>query len=312
MIDYFCFVIKKETMLQRIRQIIGRSTEDKFERFPALFEREILVAREARRILVFDEAKNMVTDIDGIRVECLKGKRIFPRTHVEQTVSVIAKIQELGGDLISDYDDYSTITNWHRKIPTKRGIVETTFGDFLAGKHNDLGDKVFLKTIVKDFSSVCVRKNGEWVYEKTGVPIAKRVKKAVGVMVSPVVKIARDDDYIEREWRNFIIDDEPFTMNNYWTHEPLEEGYVIDWIRAKAAELKGIMPSCYCMDVMEYEADGGLEMDLVELNPPIATGADLIPLAHNIFGVPFEDGYLRRARRQGLSVQKRAEASLGE
>lgn len=304
MIDYFCFLIKKESLKEKILRSLNRPTEDRFEQFSYQYKNEIIASRQANKIIIYDEHKNIMIDGTGQEITNLENKTIFPRVQVGYTQKIVSKIQELGGVSVSNYEDFLTILNWHKKVKTKREIIETTFGEFISGKYNQMADKIFIKTVEKDFSSVCEQKNGVWYYLDSNIPITKRMKKTDLLLITPAVKIVKDNDCLDREWRCFIIDNQVVTMNNYYTHEPLKETVVIDWIKNKVQETKGKLSSCYCMDVMEYETENGTDFDIVEFNPPIPTGGELIPLVQTVFDLPFEDEYLTRARRQAMSIHK--------
>lgn len=295
------------------------------ERVPLdFYEKEIEVAKKKGQA-VFYNGVDGFKDSFGKKID-IKDKVIIPRTFIAQITDINEIIEEHGGILAVSGIDNETILNWPNYYQTKRKTIILSGEDLvmestISELEKAFGDKIFLKTKDKNFSSVIpisLLKDKECNFYK-----ALLNHLSDNFIVSSAVVIL-EDEFGLKEYRCFVLNDEVANISRFTESVFHSIGQdVLDRAREIVASVKGVMPSFYVVDLIEYEVDGNKEIDVVEFNPIQSSGIYLynsaIDVSEDILHknkehLPFEyldtldkcssEGTMVNERKQIYNVQK--------
>lgn len=244
------------------------------ERIPLdSFEREIQLAIKKNKAIFYNEEKGFVDD-SGNKVSIV-GKVIMPRTFVSTVGQINEVIISNGGLLALSEKDDEKVLNWPKYYQPKRKAYSLKGKDLINDDgvrrlREEFGDKIFIKTKEKNFNRVIelrLLEDKECNFYK-----ALLCSLDTDFIVSGAVSLI-EDEYGVREYRCFVIDGEVANISRY-TEEVLHtiDQEVLDKARELVDRLKGTMPSCYVMDLFEYDHNGKKEIDVVEFNPFHSSG----------------------------------------
>lgn len=244
------------------------------ERIPLeSFKEEIRLAT-LKGIAIFYNDENGFVDSNGKKVS-IEGKYIMPRTFVSTIEQINEVIVKNGGVLVLGREDDEKILNWPKYYQPKRKAFIFKGKDLINREvierlREEVGDKLFIKTKEKNFNgiiSIDLLEDKECNFYKTLL-----CSLDTEFIVSGVVSLVCDE-YGKKEYRSFIIDGEVANISRYTEnilHTISQE--VVDKVKEIVESLKGIMPSCYVIDLFEYVCDGKRELDVVEFNPFHSSG----------------------------------------
>lgn len=247
------------------------------ERLPLeSFKREIQLAVE-KNIAVFYNEETGFVDSLGKRID-IKGKRIMPRTFVSTINQINEVILSNGGLLVLSHEDDEKILNWPKYYRPKRKAFifkgkDLTNEEIVNNIRKIFGDRIFIKTKEKNFNGIIptsLLEDKECNFYK-----ALLCSLDTDFIVSGVVDLVKDE-YGIKEYRCFVMDNEVANISRF-TENVLHtiDQEVLDKAKELVSNLKGIMPTCYVVDLFQYEVDGRKEIDVVEFNPFHSSGVYL-------------------------------------
>lgn len=244
------------------------------ERIPLdSFKKEIELAIKKNKAIFYDKEIGFI-DGFGNKVD-IEGKTIMPRTFVSTIDQINEAIIRNGGLLALSKKDDEKILNWPRYYQPKRKVFtlkgEDLIKDDVVRKLREcFGDNIFLKTKEKNFNSVIPVS----LLEDKECNFCKALLCSLDTefIVSRAVSLI-EDEYGVREYRCFVIDGEVANISRY-TEDVLHtiDQEVLDKAKELVNNLKGTLPSCYVMDLFEYDNAGTKEIDVVEFNPFHSSG----------------------------------------
>ena len=244
------------------------------ERIPLeSFKREIQLAVK-KNIAVFYNEETGFVDSLGKRID-IKGKRIMPRTFVSTINQINEVILSNGGLLVLSHEDDEKILNWPKYYRPKRKAFifkgkDLTNEEIVNNIRKIFGDRIFIKTKEKNFNGIIptsLLEDKECNFYK-----ALLCSLDTDFIVSGVVDLVKDE-YGIKEYRCFVMDNEVANISRF-TENVLHtiDQEVLDKAKELVSNLKGIMPTCYVVDLFQYEVDGRKEIDVVEFNPFHSSG----------------------------------------
>lgn len=161
--------------------------------------------------------------------------------------------------------NYNTI----RKIKILKGkdLIESDTIDRLEKTY---GEKIFFKTVEKDFSSVIpieLLKDQECAFYKA---LQYHLEKEFIVSEKVVIQ---EDKYGKKEYRCFVIDGEIANISRFTTdifHEIEEE--ILTRLQEIVRQVKDVLPKYFVVDVFEYQKNDKKYIDVVEFNGIYSSG----------------------------------------
>ena len=261
------------------------------------FELEAKYARDLGKYLFYDEDKDLFLDKDGNVVD-VEGLDIFPRTGVLQAKALVDAIyRHKAYSTWVKQGDYDKVLDWPDYIKTKRKNMIFSGQEILDNPELimelfGVGD-VFFKTKNKNYSQIISM--DKLLSREGNFYDALCAHKDDDFIISDVVDI-RQDKFGMREFRGFVFDGHIGNISR--VHDYLVGIVNPDFefkIKDILKELEGTdFPKSFVIDLFEYyDADGKLQIDVLECNPIIASGTYLY---NSVFG---NKGYLNHMPLNG-------------
>lgn len=235
---------------------------------------EMAICKENKNGILYDEEEKTFTDFNGNKVD-IAGLTIFPRTGVMQLCKMTEEIVRQGGIPFLSNEETLRIERWPNYYKTDRKMKILKGSELLdpavvESIEKEYGNRIFIKTAKKGFNSVIpisLLKDKDCVFYK-----ALTYHGEDEFIISEAVELSKDK-YGKKEYRCFVVDNEPFNISRFTTdtfHEVEED--VLKSLHKVIEKAKESLPSTYAVDLLEYEKDGEKHIDVSEFNPPQAAG----------------------------------------
>lgn len=261
------------------------------------FALEAKYAKDLGKYLFYDEKEDIFLDKDGNKVD-IEGLDILPRTGVLQAERLVDAIYNHGGHSTwVKQGDYEKTLDWPDYIKTKRRNMIVSGREILENPEKimeifGVGD-VFFKTKNKNYSQVLSME--KLLSKEGGFYEALKAHQDDDFILSDVVDI-REDKYGMREFRGYVFDGQVGNISR--VHDYLVGIVNPDFefkIKEVLKELEGTdFPRSFVIDLFEYyDADGKVQIDVLECNPLVASGTYLY---NSVFGTK---GYLNHIPLSG-------------
>lgn len=229
--------------------------------------REINVARKNHVVIVYDEITKKFYDLNG-NVYSIKGQKVFPRTGALQIEIIIDAIEKNGGIPINNKDMISKIELWPLYFKTNRNVLVFEGRELLTEETATyikklFGDKMFIKTVDKNFTGVI----NPSILENRNCNFCKALKlhERELFIVSDFVDI-KEDKLGTKEYRCIVVNGKLYNISRLTFHKKHKiEQNVLQFAQNIAKSYTG----SYVVDLMENSE--GL-IDVVEFNPIEASG----------------------------------------
>ena len=237
-------------------------------------KREMALAKINKTGILYDSDWKAFTDFSGNRID-ITNQVIFPRTGISQIYEMNNEMVKQGGIPIVDSNQIAKITSWplyyhpSRKMQILKGKDLINLG-VITKLEKEYGKEIFLKTKEKNFNGVIkidLLKDNQCIFYK-----ALNYHLDEEFIISEKVDIA-EDEYGLKEYRCFVVNNQIYNISRFTTtilHGIEEE------VLQKAEEIldgmKEVFPTCYVMDLFEYQKDGKSYLDVVEFNPIHSSG----------------------------------------
>lgn len=278
-IDYYCFPTQTGD-LSPYMDIEQYTNYDQKIHYQTAQE-DILCAIKLGKLLLFDMRKHSFIDENGKIID-ISGKAIFPRSTIQESIILLESIEKADGKSIMASKDYAIIENWFDKVKTKREIKISTLEEIeehIEDYEKNYGNKLFIKTVQKLFSGVCIIMNIEFAgksrvlfdshFHSLNMTITDSKMPILICKALDVVK----DEYGRREWRAFVVDNELWCLSRCSDDVVPIEAYIEDKVKSEIMRFKGILPSSYVVDFFEYtDENDEIIFDVCEFNPIVASG----------------------------------------
>ena len=224
--------------------------------------REMNVAKRKGTVVVYDCGNGAFFDLSGQRYELSKKDIVIPRTSSIEVSRLIEAIEKKGGTPLNDVEAVTKIELWPLYYKTKRNVFifearELLDYDVVKKLEKLYGDKMFIKTVEKNFNGIIDPKILENQNCNFGKALHYHPKELF--MVSDYVDI-KEDRLGLKEYRCVIKDCEVYNISRMTNEKHKIEPKALALAQEIAQNYKG----CYVVDLME-RADG--EMDVTEFNP---------------------------------------------
>jgi len=279
-LDYYCFPTKTGDISVFLNLEQYTNYNEKF--FYEITQEDVLLAKQKGKLLLFDLRTQTFIDCNGNTID-IKGKEIFPRCKIQDSEQLLNAIQINGGNSIVTLEDSNIVENWFEYIDVQRKFLRTTFGevqknlDFYEKKY---GNSFFLKTVKKQFSSICqIMQIGDskGLFSFVGRSLLGGnilvSDNSTPVLVTDALSIIKDD-YGKREWRVFVVKNKIWCISRASDDLVDIEPYITEKIQRKIEQLSeiSVFPSSYCVDFFEYDNNGEVMFDICEFNPIESSG----------------------------------------
>lgn len=233
---------------------------------------EIAIAKKQEIGILYDSKLKKFTDFLENEVD-ITGKTLFPRTGSTQIFKMNEMIIKRGAVPVVSNEEINKVENWTKYYKTKRKI-KVYKGKELIEKieeiEKEFGKNIFIKTVKKNFSdviSVSLLKDKECIFYKT---LEYHLEDEF-VVSEPVNIIS--DKYGLKEYRCFVINNEAYNISRYTTEVFHQiDSKVLEKLNDIINSVKGIFPSSYVVDLMEYKIEQNKFIDVVEFNPIHGSG----------------------------------------
>lgn len=237
-------------------------------------KREMALSKINQNGILYDSDLRIFTDFSGNKID-ITSKEIFPRTGVCQIYEMNDEIVKQGGLPVVSSSQIDVLTSWPmyyhttRKIQVLKGKDLINL-DIISKLEKEYGKEIFFKTKEKNFSDVIkvdLLKDKKCIFYKT---LSYHLDEEF--IISEKVDIV-EDEYGLKEYRCFVVDNQIYNISRFTTtilHE-IEEG-VLQKAEEVLGNMKEIFPTCYVMDLLEYQKDGKSYLDVVEFNPIHSSG----------------------------------------
>ena len=278
--DYYCFPTKTGDVSVFFDLEQYSDFNERF--FYEIAREDVMLANEKGKLLLFNLRNQTFIDYNGNFID-IKGKEIFPRCKIQESEQLLNAIESNGGKSIVKQRDTKTVENWFEYIEVQRKFLRTTFGEVQKNLHyyeEKYGNKFFLKTVKKQFSSIChIMQMGE---SKGLFALVERSlfggnmlisDNSTPVLVTDALSIIKDN-YGKREWRVFVVKNKIWCISRASDDLVDIESYVVENIKRKVNQISKnpFFPSSYCVDFFEYENNGKIIFDISEFNPIESSG----------------------------------------
>jgi len=312
-IDYYCYMTDEFETMVKLGLFDENERTKYMEKVMGIFcvngyffqnwhQRDILQADIKEQLAIYDPVNNDFYNLKDKKID-IADKTILPKTSIQLTKYLIDKISEFGGISLSSLDDCKTISRWFEHISIGRDIKNLTYGEFNDNMEKyvaefGIDNRVFFKTVQKGISDVCKMVHLPFGDGKPQPILFDStmhqhkfwsLKKDHEILITKPVTI-RKDEHGKREWRVFVINDEMVSISRFNDYNIEVEPYVQDYANLKIGQIKGNLPSTYCVDIFEFTDEQGiLKIGICELNEIIASG-----LFYNNFVVPPADAKVKK------------------
>ena len=237
-------------------------------------KREMALAKINKNGILYDSDLKVFTDFSGNTID-ITNQVIFPRTGVSQIYEMNNEIVKQGGIPIVDSNQIDKITSWplyyhpSRKMQILKGkdLIKL---DVITKLEKEYGKEIFLKTKEKNFNGVIevdLLKDNQCIFYK-----ALNYHLDEDFIISEKVDIV-EDSYGLKEYRCLVVNNQIYNISRFTTTilHGIEEG-VLQKAEEILAGMKKVFPSCYVMDLFEYQKDGKSYLDVAEFNPVHSSG----------------------------------------
>lgn len=273
-IDYYIFTTK--TGDTSVYMDIDPSEDFRKRTFYKTHQEDLLLAKEKGKLALFDLRTNEIVDENGQKLN-VEGKTIYPICSIPEGKNLLDCIQKSKGRAITQKEDFDITLRWFDLVKPKRKFeefnnIEELYQD-LERIVQEYGKTFFIKTVQKGFSSICylIEKGRKTIFYYRppcfSVSIETTIKDDRNLLLFEPVKILKDNNGVNREWRAFVIENSLWCLSRCYDWHIDIEDYVKEKVEEKIKEFTGIMPSSYCVDFFEYEKDGEIIFDILEFNP---------------------------------------------
>lgn len=278
--DYYCF--PTNTVDISVFLNLEQYTDSRERFFYQIDREDVMLAKQKGKLLLFDLRTQTFIDCNGNDID-IRGKEIFPRCKIQESEQLLKAIENNGGKSIVTLEDSKIVENWFEYIDVQRKFLRTTFGEVqknLGFYQKKYGNKIFLKTIKKQFSNVCYIAQGD---DFKGL-FALCGRSMIGgnmlisdnstpVLVTDALSII-EDVYGKREWRVFVVRNKIWCISRISDDLVDIEAYVIEEIKRKIEKISeiSIFPSSYVVDFFEYDNNGEVIFDICEFNSIESSG----------------------------------------
>lgn len=278
--DYYCFPTKTGDISVFFDLEQYKNSREKF--FYQIAQEDVRLAKEKGKLLLFDLRTQTFVDYKGKEVD-IKGKEIFPRCKIQESDELLEALEKCGGNSIVTKADSKIVENWFEYIPVKRKFIRTTFGEVrsnLEFYEKKYGNSFFMKTIEKQFSTVCHILNLDglkdlFIYSGHSMMGGNMLisDNSTPVLVTEKLSIICDDDG-KREWRAFVVKNKIWCISRASDDLVDIEPYVIEKAKKRIKEISenSVFPSSYCIDFFEYDCKGETIFDICEFNSLESSG----------------------------------------
>lgn len=278
--DYYCFPTKTGDISVFFNLEQYKNFKERF--FYQVTQEDVILAKQNGKLLLFDLMAQTFIDHNGNSVD-IKGKEIFPRCKIQDSEEFLKAIQLNGGKSIVTYEDSKIVENWFEYIDVQRKFLRTTFGEVLSNLsfyEEKYGNKLFLKTVKKQFSNIChiiQTDDSKGLYTFVGHSLFGGnmiiSDNPTPVLVTDALSIIKDD-FGKREWRVFVVKNKIWCISRSSDDLVDIEPYVIEKVKRKISQLSEIanFPSSYCVDFFEYDNNGETVFDICEFNSIESSG----------------------------------------
>lgn len=278
--DYYCFPTRTGDISVFFN--LEQYTDSRERFFYQISQEDVMLAKQKGKLLLFDLRTQTFIDCNGNAID-IKGKEIFPRCRIQESEQLLNAIENNGGNSIVTQADSKIVENWFEYIDVQRKFFRTTFGEVQNNLHfyeKKFGNKIFLKTVKKQFSNICqIVQMGD---SKCLVSFVGHSlfggnmlisDNSTPVLVTDALSIIKDD-YGKREWRVFVVKGKILCISRSSDDLVDVESYVIEKIQGKIKQLSeiSIFPSSYCVDFFEYDNNGKVIFDICEFNSIESSG----------------------------------------
>lgn len=235
---------------------------------------EMALAKKDGNGILYDSELKIFTDFSGNKID-INEKVLFPRTGVAQIFEMNDTILKNGGKLRVSNEEIDKLIKWPKYYKTQRKMKIYFGSDLINPKiikeiENELGETFFIKTIEKNFSSIIpisLLKDKNCVFYK-----ALLYHLEDKFIVSEPVEIL-DDEYGLKEYRCFVINNEPHSISRFTTEVFHQiDASILKKLQKIISSMIGIFPSDYVVDLMEYKSNQKKYIDVVEFNPIHSSG----------------------------------------
>lgn len=222
----------------------------------------------------YDSTLKKFIDFEGNAVD-IKDKLIFPRTGVAQLCDMNNEIINQGGIPIVSNEQIEQIESWPNYYFDERKSKIIKGHDLIdintIKKIKDLyGEEIFIKTKSKNFSGIIPIKL--LLDEKCAFHKTLLYHLEDDFIISKKVDIL-EDEYGKKEYRCFVIDNKIYNISRFTTSVLHTINFkILDQAQKIIERLKDVFPSCYVLDLFEYQLDGKNYIDVVEFNPINSSG----------------------------------------
>ena len=278
--DYYCFPTKTGDVSVFFDLEQYSDFNERF--FYEIAREDVMLANEKGKLLLFNLRNQTFIDYNGNFID-IKGKEIFPRCKIQESEQLLNAIESNGGKSIVKQRDTKTVENWFEYIEVQRKFLRTTFGEVQKNLHfyeEKYGNKFFLKTVKKQFSSIChIMQIGEskGLFALVGHSLFGGnmliSDNSTPVLVTDALSIIKDN-YGKREWRVFVVKNKIWCISRASDDLVDIESYVVENIKIMVNQISKnpFFPSSYCVDFFEYEDNGKIIFDISEFNPIESSG----------------------------------------
>ncbi len=278
--DYYCFPTKTGDVSVFFDLEQYSDFNERF--FYEIAREDVMLANEKGKLLLFNLRNQTFIDYNGNFID-IKGKEIFPRCKIQESEQLLNAIESNGGKSIVKQRDTKTVENWFEYIEVQRKFLRTTFGEVQKNLHfyeEKYGNKFFLKTVKKQFSSIChIMQIGKskGLFALVGHSLFGGnmliSDNSTPVLVTDALSIIKDN-YGKREWRVFVVKNKIWCISRASDDLVDIESYVVENIKRKVNQISKnpFFPSSYCVDFFEYEDNGKIIFDISEFNPIESSG----------------------------------------
>lgn len=240
-----------------------------------LFDNEMAYAKELGIYIFYDEDKDDFFDKDGIRFD-IKDKKIFPRTGVFESKTLMDAIIRHKGHSLVTSEDYDKTINWPNYIKTKRNKIIISGREILENPSQITkvfgNNQVFFKTKEKNFAEIV--EISEII--KSESALSKAIKEHLDeeFIISDVVSIEQDQHGL-LEYRAFVVNNQIMNISRVSSYLlSTVPGEIVEKLNNVISNLKETdFPKSYVIDCFIYKNELGIkEIDILECNPIVTSG----------------------------------------
>lgn len=239
------------------------------------FLSEYINSVKKEKICIFNSEDKNFYDFFGDPLD-LENETIIPISGIEQLIEIREYALKKGIKLFVTPKDSEKVSNWFDYYKPNRKIIKYIGKDLLKKETIEymkqyFGEKIFFKTINKDFSAI----TSTIFLEQEKSVLYKSISQHLETefLISDAVEILTDD-LGKKEYRCIVINGKLRNISRL-TEDIVHQ---IDSIIIKRCEeiinelSKTSFSKSYVIDLMEYKIDGKAQIDAIEFNDICASG----------------------------------------